>query len=68
MLDIEAVEIDRPLAEGVELTIVAAAGGGWGDPRDRKPEAVRADVRDGYVSAEMARKVYGVAVDPGGGV
>jgi N-methylhydantoinase B len=63
-LDIQAVEIDRPLAEGVELTIVAAAGGGWGDPRDRKPDAVREDVRDGYVSAEMARRVYGVEVDP----
>jgi N-methylhydantoinase B len=60
---VQAVEIDRPLAGGVELTIVAAAGGGWGDPRDRDPDAVRADVRDGYVSPETAERVYGVAVD-----
>ena len=63
-VDVQTVEIDRPLTEGVELTIVAAAGGGWGDPRDREPEAVRADVRDGYVSAETAQRVYGVVVDP----
>jgi N-methylhydantoinase B len=62
--DVQAVEIDRPLAEGVELTIVAAAGGGWGDPRDRDPAAVRADVRDGYVSADVAQRIYGVSVDP----
>ncbi len=63
LLDVQTVEIDRPLTEGCKLTIVAAAGGGWGDPRERDPEAVRTDVLDGYVSSGAAGSVYGVSVD-----
>ena len=63
MHELEAVEIDRPLERGGELTIWAAGGGGWGDPRDRDPAAVRADVLDGYVSREAAASLYGVSVE-----
>ena len=42
---------------------VAAAGGGYGDPLDRDPEAVRWDVREEWVSVEKARTVYGVVLD-----
>jgi N-methylhydantoinase B len=35
-------------------------GGGHGEPRARDPELVRRDVREGKVSAERARQVYGV--------
>ena len=38
-------------------------GGGWGDPRQRDPEAVRLDVSEGLVSLERARTVYCVALD-----
>ena len=38
-------------------------GGGYGDPRDRDPERVLADVVDGYVSLASARADYGVAVE-----
>lgn len=41
----------------------SGGGGGWGDPRDRDPAAVREDVIDGYVSRQAAREVYGVALD-----
>jgi N-methylhydantoinase B/oxoprolinase/acetone carboxylase alpha subunit len=34
-------------------------GGGVGDPRDRPPEDIAADVRDGYVSPQAARERYG---------
>jgi N-methylhydantoinase B/oxoprolinase/acetone carboxylase alpha subunit len=34
-------------------------GGGFGDPRERDPEAVRADVRAGYVTTEQARRNHG---------
>jgi N-methylhydantoinase B len=37
-------------------------GGGYGPPRERNPELVRADVRNGYVSAMAARTIYGVEV------
>ena len=39
-------------------------GGGWGDPLRRDPAAVAADVRNGFVSAEAARRDYSVVVDP----
>jgi N-methylhydantoinase B len=38
-------------------------GGGFGDPRARDPKAVRDDVRDGLITAEQARRDYGVAID-----
>jgi N-methylhydantoinase B len=39
-----------------------SAAGGYGDPIDRDPEAVRADVAAGRVTAEWAREAYGVAL------
>lgn len=36
--------------------------GGYGDPLTRPPADVLDDVRDGYVSPEAARELYGVAV------
>jgi len=38
--------------------------GGVADPMRRAPEAVAADVREGVVSPEAARKLYGVALTP----
>ncbi|MBV8535268.1 MAG: hydantoinase B/oxoprolinase family protein [Alphaproteobacteria bacterium] len=37
-------------------------GGGWGDPLERDPDAVARDVAAGAVSADAARKIYGVAL------
>ena len=48
-----------PLAEGDVVRVVTGNGGGWGDPRERERELVRADLADGYVSAETAREIYG---------
>ena len=42
-----------------------AGGGGFGDPRERAPEAVAADVRDGKVSVGAALEQYGVVVRDG---
>lgn len=39
-----------------------AGGGGWGDPLERDPKAVAADVRDGKVSVEAAEVLYGVVI------
>jgi N-methylhydantoinase B len=47
---------------GAVARVVSAAGGGWGDPLSRDPDAVRLDVRDGYVTFEGARRDYGVVV------
>jgi N-methylhydantoinase B len=42
----------------------SAGGGGYGDPLQRDPQAVEADVVNGYVSIEKAREDYGVVIDP----
>jgi N-methylhydantoinase B len=46
------------------VRIMSGGGGGWGPPAERDPEAVRRDVREGYVSAEAAQRDYGVTVPP----
>jgi len=49
---------------GDQLAFYSAGGGGYGDPGQRDPLAVSADVRSGYVSIEGARKDYAVAINP----
>jgi N-methylhydantoinase B len=41
-----------------------AGAGGWGNPLDRDPERVLADVRDEKVSVTHARDAYGVVLTP----
>src|SRR6476659_7811336 len=41
-------------------------GGGIGDPRTRDPQRVLDDVRDGFITAQDARRDYGVAIDVDG--
>jgi N-methylhydantoinase B len=41
-------------------------GGGIGDPRTRDPQRVLDDVRDGFITAQDARRDYGVVVDADG--
>jgi len=48
------------LHPGDQLWQYIAGGAGYGDPLDRDPEAVRADVLDGKISASMADAEYGV--------
>jgi N-methylhydantoinase B len=55
------------LQEGERIVSISAGGGGYGDPLDRAPERVLHDVREGWVSPERARDVYGVVLTPDGG-
>lgn len=48
------------------LVIEATAGGGWGRPHDRDPALVLRDVRDGVVSRQSARDIYGVEISTDG--
>lgn len=50
------------LERGDVFRHVLAAGGGWGDPRDRDPERVLEDLRLGRVTLEGARRDYGVVI------
>jgi N-methylhydantoinase B len=54
----------KRLDRGDAITIRAGGGGGFGPPEEREPEAVARDVRQGYVSPEVARDTYGVVLDP----
>ncbi len=59
------------LAELGPVRMVAGSpgGGGWGDPHERERELVERDVRDGVVSSEAARDLYGLdAAEQDGGV
>jgi N-methylhydantoinase B len=47
-----------PLAKGDIVRIVTGNGGGWGEPADRAPERVRADIENGFISIETALRVY----------
>jgi N-methylhydantoinase B len=56
-------QVMRSVPVGTQVIIRTGAGGGWGDPLERDPELVLADVRSGLVSVEGADRDYGVVVD-----
>jgi N-methylhydantoinase B len=45
------------------LQLNPPGGGGYGDPLERPPEQVLADVVNGYVSLEAAKNEYGVVIN-----
>jgi N-methylhydantoinase B len=47
---------------GDRLVLEMPGGGGYGDPREREPARVAADVKNGFVSREAALRDYGVEV------
>lgn len=49
----------QDVAAGDAIVLHLPGGAGYGDPRDRDPAAVAADVREGYVSEQAARADYG---------
>lgn len=55
------VNVER-LSGGDVISLRTPGGGGYGDPRTRDPAKVLSDVVDGFVSADIARDVYRVAV------
>lgn len=54
------------LKPGERLTVLTPGGGGQGSRLERDPEAVARDVKDGFVSAENARMLYGIALTADG--
>ncbi|MBE7202972.1 MAG: hydantoinase B/oxoprolinase family protein [Parafilimonas terrae] len=50
---------------GDRLSSEGPCGGGYGDPFERDPGAVLADVLDGYITTERAASDYGVVLDDG---
>ncbi|MBM3677596.1 MAG: hydantoinase B/oxoprolinase family protein [Actinobacteria bacterium] len=54
-----AVVTALPLGRGDVIRIYTANGAGYGDPAERDPAAVRADLEAGYLTAERAKEIYG---------
>ena len=52
------------VAEGTVWYQHASGGGGYGDPKQRSPEKVAYDVKNGVVSLKSAKEDYGGVVDP----
>jgi N-methylhydantoinase B len=46
------------LPKGTLVEVFCGGGGGFGDPRERDPEAVKRDVRLGFCSEDAARQNY----------
>ena len=46
--------------EGDVIRIRSGSGGGYGDPRERPRELVLEDLRDGLLSPDRAREIYGI--------
>ena len=55
--------VQRP---GDVWEVAWSAGAGYGDPLERDPEHVAADVREGRVTGAWARQAYGVCLVSGG--
>lgn len=60
--------LSRRLKKDDAFVIRTGGGGGYGPAFTRDPAKVADDVRQGYVSVENARKLYGVVLDASGGV
>jgi len=54
-----------PIERDDILMMESSGGGGYGDPLDRDPARVAADVAEGYVTAATAETVYGVVLRDG---
>ncbi|HEY5606946.1 MAG TPA: hydantoinase B/oxoprolinase family protein [Alphaproteobacteria bacterium] len=54
----------HPVPKDTRVIVRTGGGGGWGDPYQRDPEKVRWDVVEGLVSVDVARRDYGVVLDP----
>jgi N-methylhydantoinase B len=50
-----------PLQKDDVARLITGTGGGWGDPQQRDRYAVITDLRDGLVSPDTARDVYGLS-------
>ena len=61
-LDIDLKRGTR-LRKGDRVVISTSGGAGYGDPKLRSRESVREDIAQGVISAETARRVYGLEAE-----
>lgn len=56
------------ILDGERIRSFSCGGGGYGPPTERDAAVVARDVREGWVTPERARQIYGVALDAAGAV
>jgi N-methylhydantoinase B len=67
-INADGSETPKPVIGDVELVPgewvrgLESGGGGYGDPLERDPDAVRRDVLDEWISLEAASEQYGVVL------
>lgn len=66
-VDVGKEAVFRP-QPGEIIVVGGGGGGGFGDPHGRDPRLVERDVRDGLVSVERARDLYGTVLTERGDV
>ena len=50
------------------MKMSSPGGGGYGNPLKRDPEKIRRDVKDGVVSNDAAKEIYGLVIDKDGNI
>jgi N-methylhydantoinase B/acetone carboxylase alpha subunit len=50
------------IQDGDIFTFGGGTGSGWGDPIERSPELIQQDLKAGYITPEVAYKIYGASV------
>jgi 5-oxoprolinase (ATP-hydrolysing) len=53
----------KTLSAGAAIEICVPNSGGYGDPLEREPALVLADVLDGFTTLDLAEDEYGVVID-----
>ena len=68
--DVEIMETNGFFKIGAHdiIEMRSMGGAGYGNPLERDPDRVAQDVRDGFVSLEQSRDVYGVVLNTDGSV
>lgn len=66
VIKVDGSEATYSFVSGLGLTtddvvrVVTSCGAGYGNPKDRRADAVRADIKNGFISAERAADLHGV--------
>ncbi|WP_273692151.1 hydantoinase B/oxoprolinase family protein [Ketogulonicigenium vulgare] len=50
---------ELPTSPDDVIRVITGNGGGYGNPKDRDPAAVALDIKNGLISADHAREIYG---------
>ncbi len=61
--ELRSKTVNYPLRRGDVLGMWTQGGGGYGDPRERDPAAIRRDLREGKVTPDAVRRDYGIDPD-----